>query len=266
MVRLAGFGHVAFALSMLGLGLIALLCGDFAAPWQPIPTEMPWREVLAYVSGVLLLLGGLGLLVRRVVTASARALTIYLLIFWVLPQAVRVAPDATSVGKWLGLCETLAVLCGARILYGLLARQGDRFSARSTHDTLGIRVARVVFGASCVMFGVAHFLYADFTASMVPAWLPERLWLAYLTGAIHALAGLGIASALLARLCATIEALMMTAFVVLVHAPSIWAVPALDWAPDLRAQCTALCWASALAASAWLVARSLGTRPWGLKP
>ena len=40
-----------------------------------------------------------------------------------------------------------------------------------------------------VVFGLSHFAYADFTASMIPAWMPARLILAYVTGAAHLAAG-----------------------------------------------------------------------------
>ena len=56
---------------------------------------------------------------------------------------------------------------------------------------------------------------------------------------------------------------MMSSFVLLVHVPSLLQMPPPGWAPTLRVQLTALIWASALAGSAWIVARSLRDRPWG---
>jgi hypothetical protein len=49
----------------------------------------------------------------------------------------------------------------------------------------------IVRSSSCVVFGLSHFAFAAFTADMIPQWLPERLWLAYLTGAGHVAAGVG---------------------------------------------------------------------------
>ena len=84
-----------------------------------------------------------------------------------------------------------------------------------------------------------------------------RLWLAYATGTGHAAAGLAILLGIRPRLAATLEALMMSSFVVLLHVPSLWAKPAPDWAPVARIEWIALYWASALAGSAWIIARSL---------
>jgi hypothetical protein len=61
-MRVTGIGHLLFALGLAGLGVLSLFSGDFAYVWQPVPMGVPLREILAYLSGALLLAGGLGLL------------------------------------------------------------------------------------------------------------------------------------------------------------------------------------------------------------
>ena len=116
------------------------------------------------------------------------------------------------------------------------------------------QVGMVVFGLGAILFGVSHFVYADFTASMIPAWLPQRVGLAYFTGACHALAGLAIASGVLRRLAATLEASMMAVFVVLVHIPRVLA------SPSSRMEWTMLFVAVLLSGSSAMVARLANRR------
>jgi uncharacterized membrane protein len=239
-LRAMGPGHIIFAIAMSALGLLGLIYGDFALQWQPVPQWLPWRQGLAYISGAALLTGGLGLLIKPMVKRCALVLTIVLLLSWVFPQALQVAPAPLSIGRWLGFCETLAVMSGAWILM----------------DNGGVQFARRLFGLSCVVFGVSHFVYADFTAAMIPQWIPVRLWFAYATGIGHVAAGLAILLGIRPRLAATLEALMMSSFVILLHIPSLWTAPPPDWAPTGRIQLTALFWAASLAGSAWIVARS----------
>jgi len=86
---------------------------------------------------------------------------------------------------------------------------------------------------------------------MVPAWLPAHLALAHLTGAGHIAAGVGILFGILPGLAATLEALMISAFILLLHIPGVIA------APGSRLQWTMLFVASTLAGAAWAVAGSM---------
>jgi hypothetical protein len=59
---------------MLGLGILALIFGDFALVWQPVPAWIPGRPALAYGSGLVMVFGGIGLLFRATAAWSARLL------------------------------------------------------------------------------------------------------------------------------------------------------------------------------------------------
>ncbi len=221
-MRHISLGHALFAAAMAGLGILGLIYGDFALQWQPVRPDLPGRHALAYLSGAILLVGGAGLLFRPIAGRCALGLSLYLLIFWVLPQALKVVPAARSVGAWLGFCETLAAAIGALILWSSLRRR----PSETGRPGLGrLDIARRLFGIACLVFGLSHCQYAAFTAGMIPPWLPSRVGLAYATGAGHAAAGLAILFGVRDRLAATLEAAMMSAFVVLVHIPSLWTWP-----------------------------------------
>jgi hypothetical protein len=53
-----------FAVGMIGLGILALVYGDFALVWQPVAPWIPGRTVLAYGAGLIMLFGGVGLFLR----------------------------------------------------------------------------------------------------------------------------------------------------------------------------------------------------------
>jgi uncharacterized membrane protein len=256
-------GHIVIALALAGLGVLGLVYDDFALSWQAVPQGLPWRPALAYLSAIIMLAGGIGLFVKPIAVRCAGVVTIYLILCWVLPQALKAVPAPFSVGTWLGFFETSAVTAGAWLLCVSL-RRSEQINQTAPGPVLqrSVPIAQRLFGAACIVFGISHFAYANFTAGMIPPWLPFRLPLAYATGIGHAAAGLGILLGIRPRLAATLEALMMSSFVVLLHVPSLWAAPPPDWAQTPQVQWTALFWASALAASAWIVAGSLRDRPW----
>jgi uncharacterized membrane protein len=168
---------------------------------------------------------------------------------------VVIAPG--NVGMWLGFCENLFLMSGGWILFASLAGPGNTLGMKFVTSISGVRVARYLIGISCLVFGLSHFVYLDGTASMIPAWMPYHIGFAGLTGAGHFAAGLGILFSLLPRLAATLEAIMISLFVALVHIPGVASGPA------NRMQWTMLFVASALAGAAYTTARSLQHASWG---
>jgi uncharacterized membrane protein len=263
-LHVRGPAHLALALGIAGLGVACLVYGDFVPQWQPVPPWFPWRHGFAYASGVVLLAGGIGLLVPRLASRAALALAVYQAI-WFAAEAQRGAGSGlTSVARWLGffegVAEALAAAVGCFTLYTLLVGEGARPRLALVGSRRSRRALEILFGASCVAFGLSHFAYADFTAGMIPHWLPARTALAYLTGVCHIAAGLAIITTLFARLAATLEAVMLGLFVLVVHLPSFASSP--RWAPSRQIQWTELCLAVLIAGSAGIVAMSLRDRPW----
>lgn len=219
--------------AVLGLGALNLVYRDLLLNWQPAPKDASWRGGAAIASGIsLLVTGALIASGRRRWGGIVGAISLLCwVVFFDLP--VVLAGGKPSVGSLLGVAERGGMALGLATLAA-----GVRWE----------RAITVGFGACCVMFGISHFVYADFTAAMVPAWLPQRLAIAYLTGAIHA----GIGLALIARFRPTeaglVEAAMMGSFVLLLHLPDAIR------APSGRMQLTILGIAMLLTAAAGLVA------------
>lgn len=258
-MRILGCGHFLFAIGLAGLGFLSLISGDFAFTWQPVPKSVPWRETLAHLSGILLLAGGLGLLIKRTAKCSAVVMTIYLLTWVLFLQGPIAAGAPTQVWAWLGVAENLVMTIGGWTLFASLTGPEDKSRLSRTTGPKGTRVSRILFGASCLVLGLSHFVYSDPTTAMVPAWLPNRLGFAYVTGIGHLAAGVGILLGILPRLAATLEALMISLFALLLHLPAVVKEPA------SRMQWTMLFVAIMLAGAVWTIARSLQSEPWGLR-
>src|SRR5258708_11586182 len=87
-----------FAVGMIGLGILALVYGDFALVWQPVAPWVPGRTALAYASGVIMLLGRVGLLVRATAAWSVRILFPYVIVCALLKvPALFLAPGSEAV-------------------------------------------------------------------------------------------------------------------------------------------------------------------------
>ena len=227
-----------YALGAILLGAVGIYFHDFAMQWQPVPKGLALHTPLAYLSGVLLVIGGGAILTRKAERGGALLLAVFYG-FWVvalhLPQAIA---SWRHIGAWNGPAELTFMTMGGVALFAA--------SAGQLRHTLSL-AARLLAGASAVVFGCAHFNYADFTATMVPSWIPYPLFWAYATGVGHLAAGVALLSGIQARLAAALLAGMMGSFVVLLHVPRVIAHP------ELHAEWIMLAVSSSLTGAAWLI-------------
>jgi uncharacterized membrane protein len=214
-----------------------------------------------YASALLVLGASAGLCFSRSALPSALTIGAYHAV-WATISVPQIVSQPLSIGAWYGFCEAMTSLAGAWILYAMLRWQSGGLEMPVAAER-AVRTAQVLFGLTCVFYGWSHFAYADYTASMVPTWLPSRLGFAYVTGLGHIAAGVGVIVGILPRLAASCEAIMMSLFGLLVWVPSFFAQPRPAWATPPQNQWSELVVNLVLAAAAWVVAACLRKRPWG---
>src|SRR5262245_26527702 len=83
-MRLASWGHAAFAATMVGFGILGLMQGNFTPIWTGVPKGMPARAAVAYLCAFISLGSGLGLLWPRAAAVASRVLLLYLLLWMLL--------------------------------------------------------------------------------------------------------------------------------------------------------------------------------------
>lgn len=245
-------GVAALAAALIALGILGLCNGDFAMVWQPVPSWVPLREVLAYVFGAASLAAGLGLLWRRTAAQASGVALAYFFLWWLLLRvpAFFVSP-LDNAG---GLGENSVALSGALALYAALHAPTGRLDF--LHGQRGIRLAKILLGLGLIGCGEAHFRFLKETAGFVPAWIPGHLGWAIATGSGFLAAAAAILVATWARLAATLVTGMMGAFTLL-----IWLVDTAR-APTDRFHWTGLAVSSTLTAAAWIVAESYRDTQW----
>lgn len=238
-------GRIVFAVTFAVLGALFLGFHDFALLW--IPKVIGWRDVPAEAIGVLLVAGGAGLLVPRTAGPSALLLGALLLLRFLF-QLRFVAAEPLVEVHYEVVGETLAEIAGAWTLFALHRRDGAaRFG--------GVRAGQIAFGLALLPFGLSHVFYLNMTAPLIPSWLPFHVALAYATGAAHFAAGVAILASVLPRLAATLEAVMVSLFTLIVWVPALFA------APLSRANWGEIVASAAISGAAWAVAASLRDRP-----
>jgi uncharacterized membrane protein len=229
-IRIASVSHAAFAATIIALGILGLIKVDFAPVWQPVPKTVPARDVLAYVCALISLASGIGLLWQRAAAVASRVLT----------------SSSRQLGTLGGQsCQTAVMVAAAWVLYAWFATDWDRQHLGFASDDKGVRMARVLYGLALIPFGLAHFIYLEVTADLVPGWLPAQVGWAYFTGGTLIATCVAVLFGVCARLAAALSALEIGLFTLLVWVPIVATGPnASQWAEFV------VSWA--LKAAAWV--------------
>jgi len=234
-----GPARVAYATGMIGLAMVGLVFGDVAQVRQSVPDWVPGRQALTYAVAVLLLACGGGVLSRRTDVLAARGLLCCWTLLVIAVELPVVVAHPLNEIAWQGLAHLTLLLAAAWML--------------ATADERAVRVARRLVGLALIPIGLAHFVYLELTAPLVPAWLPGHTFWAYFTGAAQLAAACGLLLGIRARLAAALEAVLLAMFTFLVWPPLLLAAPAKAglWSEF------AISWA--MCAATWVVAGSLAT-------
>ena len=244
-IRIAGWGHAAFALTMIGFGVLGLIKGEFTPIWGGVPAHFPGRVALVYICACVTLATGIGLLLQRWAAVASRVLFVYFAA-WMLLLRLPMMFIAFAVDTWWAAGQAAVFVGAAWVPYVWFAGKSDG----------QLKIARALYGAGLIPFGIAHFLYLERTASLVPGWLPWHVGLSYATGAAFIAAGVAMLTGVYARLAAALSALQMGLFTVLVWVPIILGPtpkPS-DWQEFIAS--------IALTAAGWIVADSYRGTPW----
>jgi uncharacterized membrane protein YphA (DoxX/SURF4 family) len=240
-------GRRVYGLGAILIGVTGLILDDFAALGLPGAASLPAHQALAYACAALMIAAGAAINLPRTAPAAALVLAGYFALWLVGLNLTHAAARPMEWVSWEDVAERTAMVLGGLLACALTP------GAQAARAAVIARIAPRLFGVCAVVFGVSEFVYAKFTASLVPTWLPpSQLFWTYATGAAHIAAGLAIASGIKARWAAVALTAMYLVFQLIVHLPRVIAGPSHAGAWSENGVNLLLCGA------AWCLADALG--------
>jgi hypothetical protein len=191
---------------MAGFGIQYLVHALFSAGPGSGPPWAPAHPFWAFLTAIVSIAAAVCIAANIQVRCAAIVLAVTILARALLFYVPKLAANPHDPGPWTSGFELLA-LCGAALVLA-----GARTS---------IKLGRVLFAVSLVVFGVQHFLYAHFIATLVPSWILGHLFWAYFVGIAFVAAALSIATQIKIGLAATWLGIMFLLWVLVLHLPRV---------------------------------------------
>jgi uncharacterized membrane protein len=183
-----------------------------------VPSFVPWHLFWAYFVGFALLAASLSIATKIQVRWSGLLFGIMMVLFVAMIHLPRALANPGDRIAWTIVIRELSFAGGGWVLAGYAMRgQGESQSKLVT-------VGRVLIAIAALFFGVEHFLHPAGCPGvplekLTPAWVPGRLLIGYLTGAILLVAGVAMLLAKKTRMAATYLGSWIVLLVLFIYVP-----------------------------------------------
>jgi uncharacterized membrane protein len=186
---------------------------------QLVPKFMPWPLFWTYFVGLALIAASLSIATRIQVQWSGLLFGIMMFLFVAMMDLPGTLQNLHSRISWALLCREMSFGAGG---WCLASAAMDR--ARAHDPGLLLTVGRIVIGLAAMVYGVEHFLHPLNVPGVplekiMPAWIPARPVISYLTGIILLLGGAAILFTRKLRIAASYLGTWIFLIVLFVYGP-----------------------------------------------
>jgi hypothetical protein len=210
--------NLCFALPLAVFGAEHLSAAKFIQ--MGVPSFVPWHLFWAYFVGFALIAASLSIATKIQVRWSGLLFGIMMFLFVAMMDIPGALAKPGDRFAWTLLLRELAFGGGG----WLLAAAAMREQRREQGVSILITVGRVLLGIAAIFYGVETFLHplgmpGIPLEKLMSEWIPGRMIIGYVTGAILFVAGSGILLNLKTRMAATYLGTWIVLLVVFVYGP-----------------------------------------------
>ena len=212
--KIVALSNLCFAIPLAVFGAEHLSGARFIM--LAVPSYMPWRLFWAYFVGVALLFASLSIAAKIQVRWSGLVFGIMMFLFVAMIHIPRALASPWDRIPWVIVFREMSFGGGGWILAAN--------AMRGQGKTKLITVGRVLIAIAAIFFGVEHFRHPAGCPGvplekLTPTWIPGRLLIGYLTGAILLVAGGTILLGRKTRMAATYLGTWIVLLVLFLYGP-----------------------------------------------
>lgn len=221
-------GKYFFALAMAGFAIIQFVTLSLPSEFMPLLANMPVKAALAIVTGLLLLASSVSIITNKMAKKGALLIGILFFIFLLYPHLPKLLSNVYNPSEWVSFLETLCFSCGGFILASQLPADSS-ITLKWENIISKVSIAgRYMFAAAILIFGIQHIMYEKFIVTLIPSWIPAKMFWSYIVKAAFILTAVSVAIRIQSRLALTLLGVMFLLWVLILHGPRVIANPKIE--------------------------------------
>jgi len=217
-----------FGIGMLGIGIQHFIYSDFRPVILPSWPQGIHTPIAAYIIGAAISMAGILILFGIKTRTTALLLASFLLLCFIFiqcPFVLFIQPNSPRhLGLWTDPLKELALSGGAFVMAGLAPYAPTAGRPLAIAEKI-IPAGKIFFSITMIAFGIDHFFYTDFVATLVPSWIPGHTFWTYFAGVALIGTGVGIILKFTRKWVALLASAMIFLWFILLHIPRAIADP-----------------------------------------
>ncbi len=217
-----------YCVGMAGIGIQQFIYADSRPVILPfLPAWLHASPVIGYLTGAALIIPSVLILFEKKDKTAALLLGGFLLIVFIALQCPYIlfiqSNSPKHLGLWTDPLKELALSGGAFVMAGLSKDETGNQLYKFLEKL--ISYGRIFFSITMFLFGLDHFYYTDFVATLVPGWIPAHTFWTYFAGIALMSSAVAIILKIWIRPVALLLSLMLFIWFVILHIPRAIADP-----------------------------------------
>ena len=225
-------GRAFFALGIIGIALQQFQYGELRPVVFP---EWPagWQASTAasYIVGLALIIASVFILLGKHGEKASLGLARFFLLMFAFHFVFLVFfnPNSFHLGSWSNALKALVLSGGSLIMAGSFLEESPANDKKKSSFTRAmekmIPFGRIFFSITMILFGIDHFIYTDFVATLVPSWIPGHYFWTYFAAIALIGSGFCIIFKIQFKTVALLTGVMLLIWLVVLHIPRAIADP-----------------------------------------
>lgn len=186
------------------------------APLPPASTE-PYT-VIIYLNALIIVAAGIAIATGKFVKSASLVLgTLFQLFFVFAHIPNRIINYINELGAWTDAVKLLALAGGAFVIASLYPANSNNGFVRLLEKIAPY--GKYFYAVMLIVFGIDHFIYVDFVSSLVPGWIPGKVFWTYFCGVCLFGSGVAIYINFKPHVISLLLAAMLFIWLVTIHIP-----------------------------------------------